>query len=265
MVVRLVAMLIGLGIAGFMPAFSMSTPSFAKPPSDGVVELISLGRSEAAGSLLWILATQQVSRAGYAEAGFPNLEDWLETVFRHNPYLSDGYTLGTVLLLTDRERAPRMDRLLERAEARYPTNYEFPMLRGISSYFGALDAGAAAGHFERAATREGAPTYLTQFAQRLRREVASCGVMVVNMKSLAEQTNQRALMTGQLEGVYLRCIEREIEQAATSFRLNRGRNPTLDELRVEGYLKQVPPAPPGKCWVLINIDAFVQPCQAPTP
>ncbi len=263
MLVRLIAIAFGLGIAGFMPAFSISSSTFSKPPSDAAVELSALGRNEAAGALLWILTTQQVGRPGYAEAGFPNLEDWLESVFRHNPFLSDGYMLGTVLLLTDRVRAPRMDALLEQAESRYSSSYEFPMLRGISAYFGALDASAAASHFERASKKEGAPGYLEQFGKRLRNEVDTCGVMVVNMKALASQTNDQALIGSQIEGVYLRCIEREIEQAAVGFRLNKGRAPSLDDLIAEGYLKGVPPAPPGKCWVLINIDAFAQPCSAP--
>jgi len=260
---RLIAVAIGLGIAGFMPAVSISTSGFSRPPSEGAVQFSSLGRKEAAGALLWILTTQQVGRAGYAESGFPHLEDWLDAVFLHSPHMSGAYTLGTVLLLTDRERAPRMDTLLTQAEARYPSNFEFPMLRGMSAYFGALDAQAAADHFQRAATKPGAPAYLAQFSKRLRSEVESCGVMLVNMKTLAKETKQQALMSGQLEGVYLRCIERELEQAAVGFRLNKGHSPSVDELLAEGYLKEPPPAPPGKCWVLVNANAVLQPCSTP--
>lgn len=263
--IRVAVALIVLGLASLMPTFSSASDEFARPPGDGAITFASLGRDEAAGAFLWILTTQQAGRDAYGRAGYPHLELWLETVFLHNPQLTDAYTLGTVLLLTDRDRAATMDRLLAQAETRYPTNYEYPMLRGMSAYFGQLDAVAAAAHFERAATMRQAPLYLKQFAERLRRDTTDCGVMVVNMRAMADISEQRISMTGQIEGVYLRCLERELKQAATSFKLNKNRIGTIADLIDAGYLKAVPPAPPGKCWEIQGNGVVLIPCGEVSP
>jgi len=262
---RIVVIAIGLGIAAFVPTFSSHAEEFARPPGDSAISFASLGRDEAAGALLWILTTQQAGRDMYMRAGYPHLELWLETVFRHNPQLTDAYSLGTALLLTDRARAPTMERLLGQAEERYPSSYEYPMLRGMSAYFGTLDAVAAAAHFARAAEKPQAPPYLKAFADRLRRDADDCGVMVVNMKAMAELSAQREALGNQIEGVYLRCLERELKQAAASFRLNNNRIATIRELIDAGYLKGAPPAPPGQCWEVQGNSVVLIPCEQVSP
>ena len=263
--IRIVIVIVGLVCATLVPRSSVVSERFSLPPGDNVISFASLGREEAAGAFLWILTTQQAGRELYAQQGYPYLEVWLETVFRHNPQLTDAYTLGTVLLLTDRDRAPTMERLLSQAATRYPDNHEYPMLQGMSAYFGQLDAARAAEYFDRAAAIASAPPYLKLFADRLHRDANDCGVMVVNMKAMADVSTQVSAMKFRIEGVYLRCLERELKQAAASYRLNNNKTATIKDLIDAGYLKGPPPAPPGQCWEVQGASVVLVPCIPASP
>jgi len=246
---------------GSIPVATSFVERVDRPPPLAAARLAGLGRDEAAGAVYWMITTQKIGSDRFARANFPVLEEWLEAVFALNPYLRDAYLLGTVVLLVDSERAPRMQRLLARAEERFPTDFQFPMLLGISAYFGELDAARAATHFQRAATKPLAPPFLSQFGERLSRDTADCGALLVNLRTLAASSTVGDAYKKAAGPVLERCLKRELEQAAAAFKLRNGRVPEgLDELRAAGYVRATPPAPPGKCWVVINVNAYLQDC-----
>jgi hypothetical protein len=261
---RVFIALVALGGAGFLPAppFSSVETSWHPPPR-AAVSMAALGREQAAGSILWFQASQLIGSGAYTAKRYPGLEAWLEEVFAHNPRLLHAYFLGSVLLLTDRDRSQAMDRILARAEAEFPDNWEVPFYRGIGAYFGRFDNLAAANHFERASRGAGAPAYLPRFVQRLRTDARDCADVMRSILVLGE--GQAADLASQLGreagGVYVRCVVDQVERAAAAFKLNEEAPPTLDLLVARGYLRAVPEAPPGRCWVMSASGAVtLEPC-----
>jgi hypothetical protein len=250
-----------MAAAGFLPAAASSLGQVVAPPPPLVSEALGLGRREAVGSAFWIVTSQLIGSDVYARAGYPQLERWLEQTFALNPYLRDGYILGTVTLLVDKDRAESMRRLLAQGEQRFPDDFQFPMLQGIAAYFGQLDAQGAATDFERAATRRNAPPFLSAFGRRLREQSATCGTLLLNLRSLSREDRLGDLMKSAFD-VYATCVKRELEQAAAAFKLREGRVPDgLGELLRAGLVQRAPEAPPGMCWSVINVNAYVHPCQ----
>jgi len=154
-----------------------------------------------------------------------------------------------------------MQELLAKAETRFPNDFQLPMLLGISAYFGELDAARAAGHFQRAAKKPMAPPFLAQFGERLARETADCGALLINLRTMASASAVGDAYKNVAAPVMERCLKRELEQAAAAFKLRNDRVPTgLDELLDAGLFRAPPPAPPGKCWIVINVNAYLQDC-----
>jgi hypothetical protein len=259
---RAIIAVLMLVATGFIPVATSFRERIERPPPLAAARLAGLGRDEAMGAVYWMMTTQKIGSDRFARANFPALEDWLESVFTLNPYLRDAYVLGTVVLLVDPERAPRMQGLLARAEERFPDDFQLPMLQGISAYFGELDAAKAARHFRRASTKPLAPPFLAQFGQRLEQETADCGALLVNLRTVAAASSVGDAYRKVAGPVLERCIKRELEQAAASFKLNKGVDPTGLEALIEvGLIKAKPPAPPGKCWTVINVNAYLQDCE----
>ena len=101
--------------AGFIPVASVFSERQQRPPPLAAARLAGLGRDEAMGAVFWMLTTQKIGSDRFARARYPALEEWLESVFALNPYLRDAYVIGTVVLLVDNARAPRMQELLARS------------------------------------------------------------------------------------------------------------------------------------------------------
>lgn len=248
--------------AGILPAQTSSILSFVPPPPSRAVDAAFLGRKLAAGSFMWMLTIQQVGREVYADAGFPHLERWLEDVVDLNPGLLLPYHLGTVMLIADRDRSLAMDGILERGEKVHPTVWEFPMLRGVGAYFGQLDQVSAASHFHRAAAFPEAPPYFGMLADRLDRNVSSCGTLLNDLKAVAQSSGFASQHQRNVTAVMTECIQRELEQAAASYRFNEGHAaPSVEALLEKGFIQRAPPSPEGQCWVLTGADAELRPCR----
>ncbi len=191
----------------------------------------------------------------------PFLDDWLDVTTQLEPRMANAYYLGTVLLLTDRERSAKMDEVLARAESLYPNEFRFPMMRGMAAYFGRFDNAAAAMHFERAAMRPVAPTFLAGLAEKARTHATTCSELLAETKSVSQQgLDPMGALESQRARVFESCVQRTLEQAIASYRLNLQRVPTLEELLRDGYLQEPPPAPRGRCWIIEGPNAFLRQC-----
>jgi hypothetical protein len=210
-----------------------------------------------------MLTIQQVGRAAYAEAKYPYLERWLAATVQLNPELLLPYHLGTVMLITDRQRSAEMDVLLATAERVHPDVWEFPMLRGMGAYFGQLNQAAAAQHFHRVDAFPGAPPYFGKLADRLDTQLASCGTLLNDLKSFASNSTFAREARGSANAILEECLKQELEQAVASFQMNEGRAPTIEDLLEKNYIQRRPSAPPGKCWVFSGTTASLQECQTP--
>lgn len=230
-------------------------------PSRGALSLMSAGRTNAAGAAAWIRVLQLIGDSRFQAEGMPYLDEWLDVTTQLEPRMANAYYLGTVLLLTDRQRSSKMDELLARAEALYPTEFRFPMMRGMAAYFGRFDNAAAASHFDRAANHPLAPAFLAGLAEKARTHAATCGELLAETKSLSQEgLDAMGALESQRGRVFESCVKRTVEQAIASFRSNTNRVPTLEDLVRDGYLRELPPAPRGRCWVIEGPQALLREC-----
>jgi hypothetical protein len=120
------------------------------PPA--AVRVAALGRSSAAADVAWLKTVQLLGSDAQAAAGYPELEKWIDLITTLDPRFEEPYFFGATLLVTDPERAPQIDALLERGEQVFPGLFHFAMLRGFLAQFGLLDATKASEHYRRAST-----------------------------------------------------------------------------------------------------------------
>lgn len=237
--------------------------------SEPVVRAASLGRPHAAADIVWMKTVQLIGDAREEQRGYPSLDEWVDLTSRLDPRFDLPYFFGVVLLITDDERAPRVDEILARGEAAMPDVFSFPMFRGFLAYFGRLDARAAAVHFRRAAALPGGPAYLAPFAERLEREDDTCGAVLRDLRQVSQATGgtQGKALDASREKVLLHCLETRIEQAANAWRVrNAQRVPTLEDLVNDGAIDPQLPAPPGLCWSLDpSQNASLAPCPTSPP
>lgn len=235
--------------------------------SEPVVRAASLGRPHAAADIVWMKTVQLIGDAREERRGYPSLDEWVDLASRLDPRFDLPYFFGVVLLVTDDERAPRVDEILARGEAALPDVFSLPMFRGFLAYFGRLDPRAAAAHFRRAAALPGSPAYLVRFAARLEREEDTCSALLRDLREVSRATGgtQGKALDDSREKVLIHCLETRIERAANAWRVrNAQRVPTLEDLVKDGAIDPQLPAPPGLCWSLDpSQNASLAPCPSP--
>lgn len=234
------------------------------PPE--AVRVAALGRHPAAADVAWLKTVQLLGSDAQATAHYPELEKWIDLVTGLDPGFQEPYFFGATLLVTDAERAPQIDVLLDRGERAFPELFHFAMLRGFLAQFGLLDPTKAAVHYRRAAAMEGAPPYLLTYADRLAREGVGCGGIMADLKQLASTSSSaQASALAQERGAILEhCLAGLIRSTAIQLRFNgktQGAHATLAE--VEASLGAAVPHPPDRCWQLASDNASLGPCPAP--
>lgn len=234
-----------------------------------IVRVASLGRPYAAADVSWLKAVQLLGSDSYAAANHPQLETWIDLITRLDPTFEEPYFFGAVLLVTDRERAPDIDRSLARGEAAFPDRFAFPMMRGFLAQFGLIDAQAAAEHYRRAAAKPNAPAYVRVHAEKLAKEGASCGSIMSDLKDLTAGASaaQAKTIAEQRFDILEHCLARLIERTAVSLRLGgktaSGAFATFAD--VESELGAPVPRPPDRCWQLEADKASLRPCAGSAP
>ena len=190
---------------------------------------------------------------------------WIDLVTSLDAGFQEPYFFGATLLVTDPKRAPQIDELLKRGEQAFPHVFQFSMLRGFLAQFGLLDPARAADHYRRAAAMQGAPSYLSGYADRLAREGAGCSTIMADLKQLASTSSseQASALAEQRGAILEHCIAGLIRSTAIQLRFNgqtQGTHATLAE--VEAALGAPVPHPPDRCWQLATDVASLGPCPA---
>lgn len=232
------------------------------PPA--VVRVAALGRTSAAADVAWLKTVQLLGSDAQAAAGYPELEKWIDLITVLDPTFEEPYFFGATLLVTDRERAPQIDALLERGEKAFPELFQLSMLRGFLAQFGLLDSPRAAGHYRRASQMKGAPAYLSAYADRLAREGAGCANIMADLKQLAASTStaQADALAQQRGAILEHCLAGLVNATATQLRLNNPKGTPATLADVEAALGYSVPRPPDRCWHLEFDRAKLVPCRA---
>jgi hypothetical protein len=265
---RTSAFIAGLLLVGtasrVLPRDAVSSFVPAQPLPAAVYEVALLGRRAAAADLVWLRTIQLIGSRPYSEARYPHLEDWADVITALDPGYQMPPATVAVLLVTETDRAERVDALLARAEERDATGFYFPMLRGFVAYFGRRDLPAAAAHYERAGER-GGPPYVKAFAKRLRTRALQCTELIDDLAAVARSDGvDRDALRSRSTDIVVSCFKQEIEHAATRFRLDRQASATsLQQLVSAGYLPAVPQTPAGSCWDFNGIDVQLVACRGP--
>jgi hypothetical protein len=234
------------------------------PPSGDILKVVSLGRPDAIGDLLW-LRTVQFIGAPFAESiNYAGLDAWILAISDLSPSFELPYFAGGILLSTVPGKSAVADEVLARGEAQSPGDYQFPMWRGFVANFGALDADAAAAHYERAQRLPGSPAYLKGLVERLKKDKRDCAGIRVQLAEVLRGSDEGAastLLKSRSRKLILHCERSRIEQAAHAYRLNKGKPATdVADLLAEGLLKTPPFSFPGECWKLEFENSTVIPC-----
>jgi hypothetical protein len=144
------------------------------PPVAPVPSLPPLAQKALAGGFAPALADIYWIRAGAAAGGSldgaaaDSLFDLLDRVTVLDPRFEAPYHLGALLLSVAADRPDLSDRLLLRAQERFPEVWAFPFYLGFNAFYHRTDFDTAAVHMDRAARLPGAPPYLAALARRFR-------------------------------------------------------------------------------------------------
>lgn len=243
-----------------------SEESSSTPWTEGIVRVAGLGRTRATADIVWMRMVQLIGSPRMEQAGYPDLDGWLDLTSRLDPTFLVPYFFGAILLVTDDARAARVDGILARGEAAAPDVFSLPMYRGFLAYFGRLDRAAAAAHYGRAANKPNAPPYLGPFSERLRRDEGTCANAQRDLQEVASSSdaNLGSFLANARGKLLIHCLKARIETAATSWRVkNDNRAPTMEDLFASGLLERPQPAPAGSCWQLDEAQkASLVPCPA---
>jgi hypothetical protein len=219
--------------------------------------MASLGDRGVASDVVWLQVVQRLGRQREMQAGFPHLERWLELLSELDPRFDRSYLVAAAFLSGDPTRADRVARLLARGREALPGQFQIEMAEGFVQYFGRGDLAAAADAFERASVLPGAPSYLVSFTASLRRAASACSSMRQTISSL----RAHSLQAPHLRESLVACYERELKRGAAAFRLQHGRDGTVEELVTLGFVQDLS-SPPGECWSLTDGSPSLQPCSA---
>lgn len=223
------------------------------PWSLPVTRAAALGRTQAAADVTWMRTVQLIGAPGAQARGYPQLEGWADAVTALDPSFEHPYYFATVLLVTDPDRAPKIDMILQRGESALPNQFQLSMYRGFLAHFGHLDLRRAAELYRTAAAKPRAPAFLHALAEKLEQHLGTCGSLLDDLRAFSTTTGgaRRHALDAVDAKVFERCTQLRLEQAAAAWRARHdGRAPSLEDLVADGLVEGEPPAPPGRCWRL---------------
>ena len=305
----IIAVFMATGAGLFFPdtRSDVEADTLPQPPPLLLLKSATLGRERVAADWMWLRALQFMGKPGVAENGYPGLGEWMERIVDLVPSFEAAYMRTAVLLSTVPEQLDSAERLLSRAEqnlvharcrrqnrcqgkastatasadnnactpcpALKACNWEIPLWRGFVSYFGKLEANAAAAHFCES-RRRGGPPYLEKLARRLKADAKNCASLRAhlsvflreNAQAAGKMTEVSALLTREHQiRLLVKCEKQALQQAAGAYRLREGTSPdSVDELIREGLI--APPfAPSGQCWQMGDQGIALGPCPTTVP
>ncbi|MBI5137380.1 MAG: hypothetical protein HZA24_08625 [Nitrospirae bacterium] len=142
----------------------------AVPPLLSAAQLraVAGGFAPALADLYWIRAIGTAGANTETPEGTLRLYRLLDRVTLLDPDFLPPYQYGALLLSIRGGRPDLGDRILNRARARFPDNWEYPFYLGFNRFLYDLDFPAAADYFDQAVAVGGAPEYLGALARRFR-------------------------------------------------------------------------------------------------
>ena len=242
--------------------FATDSSSLQKPPPALLYHVASMGRPEAAADLLWLQVVSFIGLETNESKGYPGLEHYLDRITDLAPSFELPYWIGGILLATSPGRSGAADLILKKGEERYPNNWEFSQWRGFAAYFGEMNIDKALVHYKNAISKPGYPPYLKSFVQRLEQSKNDCRFLAQSLEQLlARKDNTTSFLNSKSGKIIKGCLTLSLKQAAASYRLKEQKVAiNIAELLKTGYLKDVPPAPPGYCWAVLGIVELL-PCK----
>lgn len=215
--------------------------------SISLVRTVSLGEPKAAAAVAWIAMIQEL---GHDDVKPEQVLAWGELITQLDPLFYAAYFYVGVFCYVDEANSARVDDMLARGQGLFPDDYELPVLRAFAAHFGTGDLKRAAAHYRVAGAKPQAPAYVSALAQRLENDNNSCSALY-EFASRQDSAMKSVLLTG--------CIKRQIELAATAYRLRVGGTPDLPTLLETGLLAPFPRLA-GICWALHGPVAVAEPC-----
>ena len=219
-------------------------------PNGQHLKLASLGQAPLLADLIYLWAIQYYSvyeredRFRYVEHVFGNV------IAELDPHYVDAYWMGALILIVEAHDVEAGLRLLDQGIDNNPADWVLPYLAGWESYH-AGQPDRAERYFRRAQETPGAPVWVQRYrigmaakAGDLRRAVQ---MWLQVLDDPASDRRQRRIARRQLRHLKVRLDSEALEQLATKFRKQNGRNPqSLAELRARGYIRSLPRDPYGR-------------------
>jgi len=211
-------------------------------PHSRSLHYAALANDSLAAGAVWIKAAGYVSRE-FASAYKGRKFEWLKKLYtcvaELDPHWVAGCRVGAVILAAVGQDPTGAIELLLRGMRENPDSWELPYEAGVTCLLWPGHAADAAKYFRMAARRPGHPEVIEHVLPRLMAEAGRLEEAVRHARArargdfaaLAEASRR------QLEELFARLLQADLEDAIERFRRDCGRAPTeLAELRRRGYL-----------------------------
>ncbi|MFP4503029.1 MAG: hypothetical protein ACLFTT_18700 [Candidatus Hydrogenedentota bacterium] len=222
-------------------------------PNEKLLHHFTAGMDSVIADLIWLKCIQYTAIELKGEHGFRWLQHMLETAVRLDPYFTDVYRYGGMLLAALRADDEAALDLLKRGAVMRPEAWELPYEMGMVYLLNRRDepdAHKMAGYYfaMSAAASPDAPGHVREVADRLGGEYSLTEIERTMWTKMLESDDRllRKLAQEKLIMLELRQFAEHATGIARAFERRTGRHPdSLEELRKAGYLQTVPEDPLG--------------------
>lgn len=222
-------------------------------PRPAAVRWLSLGHPTLAANLYWLRAVQYMGEPRANARGWDKLFPVLDLITDLDPRHGYAYQVGGNIL-AGAGRVDESNRLLEKGFASLPERYILAYHRGVNAFLYAGDYALAGAWFERAAMTPGAPLHTREavMAMYVKGDQADAAIrFLTHILESSEDPESRKALEAQLQQARLEKIALRLDDAVAAYLERYHRLPiSLEELRYEGLLPEIPPDPYGGSWII---------------
>lgn len=217
-------------------------------PDGATLRPFAMGQQTTLADVLWLRMVHYVGHDAAAEAKWPQLYEWVDSITDLDPLFGYAYEAGGIVLASA-GRIDESNRIFDKGMAAVPERWQLPFFAAHNRWYSEHDLMGGAQLLLRAAKIPGSPRYLPGLVARL---TEGADQLEVARQWLAASLSQDLPPTARKEferrlgEIYMEQDLRSIEAALSRYHSQVGVFPiSLERLVEEGYLPEVPVAPNG--------------------
>jgi len=222
-------------------------------PDGKVLRVLSLGFDRLIADLFWLRTVNYIGDQTSADAGFPAAPRLAELVTDIDPQFETVYTVMNSVL-TVLSRQPQAAVALLDKGIRHIDWWKLHFLQGYNHIFETKDYEKAAEQMRLAASKEGAPPYLSLLASRIYAQAGDPETAMVFVKArmdMAATDEERENLAERLRDLWVARDLGRIDAAIEAYKRAQGAAPRdVATLLQAGLLRNEPRDPHGKAYLI---------------